>query len=95
MGGKAKIPYKNAVNICEAKGDAEGKAYVRSYRSSNTSTTCRGYGYNRFSCSSDVSGGFWGGVNEALDQNIWRSEARDLAESVAIGCMAEFGWIKD
>ena len=95
VGGKAKIPYKNAAKICEAKGNAEGRAYLSGYSSKNTSTNCYGYGYNSFSCRTQGSGGFWGGMKEAQDKRSWRSAAKELANSVAIGCMAEYGWIKD
>ena len=90
-----KIPYKNAAKICEAKGNAEGRAYLSGYSSKNTSTNCYGYGYNSFSCRTQGSGGFWGGMKEAQDKRSWRSAAKELAESVAIGCMAQYGWIRD
>ena len=92
---KARIPFNQASKICGGKVKAEYRRFIRNYSSNNKSLKCSGNDSSSFSCRSEITGGFWGGVSEHLNEKKWKAAGVDLAKSIALECMVEYGWIKD
>jgi len=96
LNSNPKLPFDDAKEICEAKAEAEGKAYLTANRPRDrfSSVNCTGYGFNSYSCRQSPGGGAAGSFLRAWDNVENRSAAKKLAQAVAKACMADYGWIK-
>ena len=75
--------------ICSPQAHLAGQQARRSVRPSSSSIDCDIIGRSVFCDKSGGGGGFWGGMNQALDESMAYNGAK---KAVMASCLAQYGW---
>lgn len=90
------VTPESARRICQARAENAADIALRNYRPSNTeySANCREGAFGTVNCTSEsyISGGAWGGVAAAFEEN---SLKRRIVKSEFEGCMIQMGFYKE